>query len=90
VYTPLRAWYSHQDNTPHARQRRQETREFFEEGVFLEEWRAMPLLIVETTAGQEDAMSTPPEDAPATLVYENASFTVLRVEPRMDGMHGGR
>lgn len=89
VYTPLRAWYSHQDNTPHARQRRQETREFFEEGVFLDRWRTMPLLIVETTAGQ-DAMSAPPEDVTATRVYENASFTVLRVEPAMDDVHGGR
>jgi hypothetical protein len=90
VYTPLRSWYSHQDNTPHARHRRQETREFFEEGVFLDRWRTMPLLIVERAAGREGELSTPPDDVPTTMAYENPSFTVLRVEPTTDGMNERR
>jgi hypothetical protein len=84
VYTPLRSWYSHQDNTPDAHERRRETREFFEEGVFLDRWRTTPLLIVESTERQHGEVSAPPAGVPASLVYENPSFTVLRVEPAMD------
>lgn len=89
VYTPLRSWYSHQDNTPDADLRRRETRAFFEEGVFLDRWRTMPLLIVQTTAGQERQISAPPVDVPARRVYENASFTVLKVNEKM-GAHERR
>lgn len=84
VYTPLRAWYSHQDNTPDAGERRRETREFFEEGVFLDRWRTMPLLIVESTTRQGDGLARPPDDVPAVPVYENPSFTVLRAPGRPD------
>jgi hypothetical protein len=81
VYTPLRAWHSHLFNTPHRRDRRQEARAFFQDGVFLEDWRRMRILIVydeERPVRPERAV--PPSLATSARLH-NDSFTVVEVSP---------
>jgi hypothetical protein len=81
VYTPLRAWHSHLFNTPHGRERRREARAFFQDGVFLDEWRGMRMLIVYE---QDDAVQPGagiPADLPVAPRFRNDTFAVVEVNP---------
>jgi hypothetical protein len=81
VYSPLRAWHSHLFNTPWGQERRREARAFFREGVFLEEWRGMHLLIVYSDVDSVSPGRGIPEGIPASPGFGNATFTVLEIRP---------
>ena len=73
VYTPLRAWVSHWE-TPERSRRQAEVTAFFEEGTFLDRWRALPLLFVfekEKQARGQVWLSGKP-------AYQSRSFAVFR------------
>ena len=84
VYTPLRSWRSHYANTPWNRQRLDELRQFFRDGVAVDAWRKLPMLIVfrDSASWRERTRSL----APARLerVFQNPSFSVVRVFPDSD------
>jgi hypothetical protein len=81
VYTPLRAWQSHLFNTPYGRDRRREAREFFQDGIFLDEWRGMRMLIVyDDEPGVQPELAVP-ADLAASTPFRNQTFTVVKVEP---------
>jgi hypothetical protein len=46
VYVPLRAWYSHWANTPHAARRRAELKVFFSGGAEPAAWHRRPVVLV--------------------------------------------
>lgn len=81
VYTPLRAWHSHLFNTPNGRQRRQEARAFFQDGVFLDGWRSMRTLIVYENEDLVQPGLGIPSEMSASTTFRNSTFTVWEVEP---------
>jgi hypothetical protein len=81
VYTPLRAWHAHLFNTPHARDRRQEARAFFQDGVFLDEWRGMRILIVYEAGPVTEPGLGVPAGLDVSTPFSNDAYTVVQVEP---------
>jgi hypothetical protein len=75
VYSPLRSWYSHVFNTPHAKLRKAEVEDFFASGSELEAWRDRPLLAV--LLGQEAVIAERLETAGFSAVMSNDAFLVL-------------
>ena len=75
VYSPLRAWYSHVFNTPHAKLRNAELADFFANGSEPDAWRGRPLLAV--VLRQEPAIAERLETAGFTAVMTNDEFLVL-------------
>jgi hypothetical protein len=81
TYTPLRAWLSHNMNTPGNLQRLDELQKFFSKGEIPAAWRNRPLLIVFRDAAvwrQRVAGFAP---SSVELAYTNARYTVVRVRP---------
>jgi hypothetical protein len=81
VYTPLRAWQGHLFNTPHGHQRRLEARAFFQDGVFLDDWRGIRLLIVYDNEDPVEPGRDVPADLEAATRFRNDRFTVVEVNP---------
>lgn len=79
TYTPLRAWLSHNMNTPGNLQRLDELQKFFASGAIPGEWRELPILIVfrDATVWRHRVAGFAP--APVELVYTNDSYTVVQV-----------
>jgi hypothetical protein len=80
AYTPLRSWYSHFANTPYLQERVDQLRALFSEGVYLDEWRTRPCIIVL----RKDYTPAPPpwlNDIGARLIEENEAFRVYQVAP---------
>ena len=79
TYTPLRAWLSHNMNTPGNLQRLDELQKFFASGAIPGEWRELPILIVfrDSAVWRHRVAGFAP--APVELVYANDSYTVVRV-----------
>jgi hypothetical protein len=80
AYTNLRSWYSHFANTPYLQERVDQLRMLFSEGVYLNEWRTRPTLIIL----RRDYTPEPPawlDAIGAKLVEENSEIRVYRVEP---------
>jgi len=75
VYSPLRAWYSHIFNTPHAKLRKAELADFFANGSEPEAWRGRPLLAV--VLRQEPVIAERLETAGFSAVLTNDEFLVL-------------
>lgn len=75
VYSPLRSWYSHVFNTPHAKQHKAELADFFATGSEPEAWRGRPLLAV--VLRQEQAIAERLETAGFSTVVSNDAFLVL-------------
>jgi hypothetical protein len=75
VYSPLRVWYSHIFNTPHAKLRKAEVEDFFVSGSEPEAWRDRPLLAV--VLGQEAVIAERLETAGFSAVMSNDAFLVL-------------
>jgi hypothetical protein len=81
VYTPLRAWHGHSFLTPFLRERWPAAAAYFQEGVFHDEWRTMPLLIVYTETSAVQPGEGIPAELNAALRFRNDSFTVVEVRP---------
>jgi hypothetical protein len=79
TYTPLRAWLSHNMNTPGNLQRLDELQKFYAKGEIPSAWRNRPLLIVfrDAAVWQQRVAGFAP--APIELAYRNGSYTVIRV-----------
>ncbi len=85
VYSPLQAWCSQTLVTPFYAQRGEEIKNLFQNGVFLEEWKKIPLLIVssntdKTRAADKNALTASGQQVSTT--FHNSSFTVFRVSPQ--------
>jgi hypothetical protein len=85
TYTPLRSWFSHNNNTPEYQLRSGEAEAYFHDGVFLDRWKTMPLLIVHDSAAPSSALSAPHSNPAMNEVFRNGTFTVIRHEPRPPG-----
>jgi len=85
TYTPLRSWFSHNNNTPEYQRRSAEAEAYFRDGVFLDRWKTMPLLIVQDSAAPSNALSAPHSLPAMKQVYRNGTFTVVRYEPQPPG-----
>jgi hypothetical protein len=81
VYTPLRAWQGHLFNTPYGHQRRLEAKAFFQDGVFLDEWRGIRLMIVYDNDDPIEPGGDVPADLEAATRFRNDRFTVVEVDP---------
>jgi hypothetical protein len=81
TYTPLRAWLSHNMNTPGNLQRLDELQKFFASGTIPDPWRELPMLIVfrDATVWRQRVQGFAP--APLELAYIDGSYTVVRVGP---------
>ena len=81
TYTPLRAWLSHNMNTPGNLQRLDELQKFFSSGEIPDEWRKLPMLVVfhDATVWRERTAGFAP--ARVESAYVNGSYTVVRVGP---------
>ena len=81
TYTPLRAWLSHNMNTPGNLQRLEELQRFLASGEIPGAWRGRPMLIVfrDATVWRQRVAGFSP--APADPAYANGSYTVVRVGP---------
>jgi hypothetical protein len=81
TYTPLRAWLSHNMNTPGNLQRLDELQKFFASGAIPDVWRKLPMLIVfrEATVWRQRVAGFAP--APVEPSYANGEYTVVRVGP---------
>jgi len=75
VYTPLRPWFGHVDNTPDLHERRREVAAFLENGRVIDSWRGKTLLVTLDRAVPEPVWLA---KAGAQPVYENPSFHVYR------------
>jgi hypothetical protein len=85
TYTPLRSWFSHNNNTPQYHLRRAEAEAYFHDGVFLDRWKTTPLLIVHDNAAPSNAFSAAHSDPAMKQVFRNGTFTVIRHEPQPPG-----
>jgi hypothetical protein len=81
TYTPLRAWLSHNMNTPGNLQRLDELQKFYARGEIPSVWRNLPMLIVfrDAAVWQERVAGFAP--ALVERAYVNGSYTVVRVRP---------
>jgi hypothetical protein len=81
TYTPLRAWLSHNMNTPGNLQRLDELQKFYAKGEIPPAWRDRPMLIVfhDATVWRQRVAGFAP--APVEPAYTNDSYTVVRVRP---------
>jgi hypothetical protein len=76
VYTPLRAWYSQEWNTPHPKERLAQLDDLFNHGTDLDEWRHRKMIAVVNkpdTAGVDDRLLM----LGYQTAYGNAEFDVL-------------
>jgi hypothetical protein len=80
AYTPLRAWYSHPHNTPHALQRRAELLDFLESGRLPPGREATPFLIVRDSL-RDNNPRVLPSSRDLRLVYRNGTIAAWRVAP---------
>ena len=81
AYTPLRSWASHYLETPGFSDRQRELREFFEKGVFQEEWKTHPILVLVRRPEIETSRVCDPAWAARhklELVFENRFGRVYR------------
>jgi hypothetical protein len=81
TYTPLRAWLSHNMNTPGNLQRLNELQRFYAKGEIPAAWRDRPMLIVFRDAAVWQQRVTGFAPAAVDLAYTNGSYTVVRVRP---------
>lgn len=80
VYTPLRPWLGHWANTPWARQRRDELRRFFREGLVVDTWHSLPMLVVFRAPADWRIRMRAFDDEAASLLYTNDSYAVVYVD----------
>ena len=76
VYTSVRAWYSHRNNTPFALRREQEVNDLFGSGTDIADWRLRPMVAV---LAKENADSARRRllDLGYQPYYENDDFWIL-------------
>jgi hypothetical protein len=79
VYTPLRSWLSHKPMTPEGEKRARELNNLFNEGLFIDVWSKLPLLIIYNK-------SPIPKGRPGFIfgknygiAFENASYQIFKV-----------
>jgi|GEM_PF-980705 len=80
IYTPLRAWVSHNLTTPQKSLRDKELEALFERGEFIPAWQGRPLLIVFDRRMTEAEPAWLAEQG-AAKVYENSDYRVFRLKP---------
>jgi hypothetical protein len=77
VYTPLRSWRSHENNTPRTNHRAAELERFFTTGVPADGWRPLPLLIIYAQALSASIVRNG-EIRLSGEVFRNSDFVVYR------------
>jgi hypothetical protein len=80
VYTSLRSWRSHENNTPLTNERKAELARFFTEGIPVDMWRVLPLMIVyRHPPPRADTATGSPRTA--DVAFRNSTFVVYRAPP---------
>jgi hypothetical protein len=78
VYTPLRAWTGHENNTPRLAAREAELAGLFQQGRMLDDWAARTVLVLFYRKPEESAWL---KQRNAKLAFENRTYRVYRITP---------